>query len=135
MNAVVREVLNENSVRVMLIRNKECSSCDKCGICGAQGGEELLATAANPIGARMGDLVEVDSTVGSPVWIAFLVYALPCVTLILGYLLGQSLHLSEMKSVFFSMLGAVAGFLPAVAVNRAVSRRQTPEFVIRTKLR
>ena len=134
MNAVVREVVADGSVRVALLRNKECSSCDKCGICGAQGGAELFATAFNPVGARAGDLVEVESTAGSPMLIALLVYALPCVGLVLGYLLGQALHFGEMTSVLFALGGAVAGFLPAVAVNRYVSGRNAPEFVIRAKV-
>ena len=48
----------------------------------------------------------------------------------LGYLLGKALGLGEMPSVGMAGLGLVVGFLPAVLVNRAVTRRQEPEFTI-----
>ena len=50
--------------------------------------------------------------------------------LVLGYLLGKALGMGEMPSVGMAGLGLVVGFLPAVLVNRAVTRRQEPEFTI-----
>ena len=38
--------------------------------------------------------------------------------------------MGEMPSVGMAGLGLVVGFLPAVLVNRAVTRRQEPEFTI-----
>lgn len=135
MNAIVREIVSEREVRVALLRQTECKNCDKCGICSAQGpGTELLATASNPVGARAGDIVEVESAAGSPIKLALIVYALPCVFLVLGYLLGQALQWSEMVSVGLAGLGAVAGFLPAVALNRHVAGKRGPEFVIQSRV-
>ena len=61
---------------------------------------------------------------------ALLIFAIPCVFLVLGYFLGKALGMGEMPSVGMAGLGLVVGFLPAVLVNRAVTRRQEPEFTI-----
>ena len=74
--------------------------------------------------------MEVEATSGSSIGIALLIFAIPCVFLVLGYLLGKALGLGEMPSVGMAGLGLVVGFLPAVLVNRAVTRRQEPEFTI-----
>ena len=91
---------------------------------------EILALASNPIGAKPGERVEVEATSGSSIGIALLIFAIPCVFLVLGYLLGQALGMGEMPSVGMAGLGLVVGFLPAVLVNRAITRRQQPEFLI-----
>lgn len=74
--------------------------------------------------------MEVEATSGSSIGIALLIFAIPCVFLVLGYLLGKALGMGEMPSVGMAGLGLVVGFLPAVLVNRAVTRRQEPEFTI-----
>lgn len=135
MNAIVKEIVNDNMVKVALLRQTACKNCGQCGICGAQRpGTELLALASNAIGAETGDIVEVESAAGSSIKVALVVYALPCIFLVLGYLLGQAMHLGEMANVGMAALGIVVGFLPAVALNHYVSRKKGPEFIILSKV-
>lgn len=135
MNAIVQEVLNDGVVRVALLRQTECKNCDQCGICGAQKpGTELFALASNPVGANTGDVVEVESAAGSSIKIALIVYVLPCIFLVLGYLLGQAIQLDEIASVGLAAVGVVVGFLPAVFLNRYVSSKQKTEFIILSKV-
>ena len=91
---------------------------------------EILALASNPIGAKPGEVVEVAAAEVGGIGPAILVFAVPCICLALGYLLGQALGFGEMPSVGMAALGLLVGFLPAALVNRAMTRKQGPEFVI-----
>ena len=131
-SAIVKKEVREGVVEVSLLRQVECGlSCGgDCAGCMQKPQGEILALASNPIGAKPGERVEVEVTSGSSIGIALLIFAIPCVFLVLGYLLGQALGLGEMPSVGMAGLGLVVGFLPAVLVNRAITRRQQPEFLI-----
>ena len=131
-NAIVKKLVSDGVAEVSLLRQMECGlHCDgACAGCGQKPKEEILALASNPIGAKPGERVEVEATSGSSIGIALLIFAIPCVFLVLGYLLGQALGMGEMPSVGMAGLGLVVGFLPAVLVNRAITRRQQPEFMI-----
>lgn len=131
-NAIVKKQVREGVVEVSLLRQVECGlSCGgDCAGCMQKPQGEILALASNPIGAKPGERVEVEATSGNSIGIALLIFAIPCVFLVLGYLLGQALNMGEMPSVGMAGLGLVVGFLPAVLVNRAITRRQQPEFLI-----
>ena len=131
-SAIVKKEVRSGVVEVSLLRQVECGlSCGgDCAGCMQKPQGEILALASNPIGARPGQRVEVEATSGSSIGIALLVFAIPCVFLVLGSLLGQLLVFGAMPSVGMAGLGLVVGFLPAVLVNRAVTRRQQPEFTI-----
>ena len=131
-SAIVKKEVREGVVEVSLLRQVECGlSCGgDCAGCMQKPQGEILALASNPIGAKPGERVEVEVTSGSSIGIALLIFAIPCVFLVLGYLLGQALGMGEMPSVGMAGLGLVVGFLPAVLVNRAITRRQQPEFLI-----
>ena len=64
------------------------------------------------------------------------VFAIPCVTLVLGYLAGQSLlRLGEGLSLLTALAGLLVGFVPAVLLNRSILHSQAPEFAILKFLR
>lgn len=66
---------------------------------------ELLATASDPIGVQPGERVEVEPTTGHSIGLSLVVFALPCVFLGLGYLVGQALGLGEGASVGTAAVG------------------------------
>ena len=131
-NAIVKRAIDAGTVQVSLLRQVECglSSSGSCEGCPQKPKEEILALAENPIGAVPGDKVEVEPTAGNSIGIAVLVYLLPCIFLGVGYILGQAAGLGEMAAVGAGAVGLVVGFLPAVLVNRSLTRRTRPEFVI-----
>ena len=133
-NALVKRIVSSEVAEVSLMRQMNCKNCDNCGVCSQKPTTDLLAMASNTIGAKVGDMVEVESIAGSSIGIAVLVYVLPCVFLILGYFLGQALGFGELGSVAMGGLGIPVGFVPAFLLNRAISRNKKPEFVILTKL-
>ena len=132
-NAIVKRVVSPGVVEVSLMRQLECGlSCKSCEGCPQKPKEEILALAVNEVGALPGNIVEVDSNVGGGISLAVLVYLLPCITLVLGYLVGDWLGLSEMVCVGTAFIGLFLGFVPALLLDRAFLRRKKPEFTILT---
>ena len=132
-NAIVKKLIQGNVAEVSLLRQMECGlHCDgACAGCGQKPKEEILALASNPIGAKPGDLVEVEPADGRNLSASVIVFLLPCVGLGMGYILGQSLlHLGELAALSTAALGLAVGFLPAFLLNRAMTRDKTPEFHI-----
>lgn len=132
-NAVVKEIIKGDVVRVSLLRQMECGlHCDgACAGCGQKPKEEILALASNDIGAKPGDFVEVEPTGVGNISVSVIVFLLPCVFLALGYIVGESLMgLNEAMSLFTALVGLVVGFVPAYLVNRSISNSKAPEFRI-----
>ena len=130
-NAIVKRIVAPGVAEVSLMRQMECGlSCKSCEGCAQRPTDELLALASNQVGAVQGNIVEVESTAGSSIGISLLVFLLPCIALVLGYVAGSLLGLSEGGAVAAAFVGLIVGFIPAVLLNRAVLRRKKPEFDI-----
>ena len=131
-SAIVKKQVREGVVQVSLLRQVECGlKCGgNCAGCMQKPQGELLALASDPIGTKPGERVEVEPSVGHSIGLSVLVFAIPCVFLVLGYLAGMALGLGEGASVGTAAVGLLVGFLPAVWVNRWITRSQKPEFVI-----
>ena len=107
----VRETFEDGTALVMHVRESACSGdCHKCSGCGAAK-ETILLKAKNPIGARRGDLVKLESATGPVLKAAAVMYMLPMLLFFVGYFLGDSLW----------QLGALVGCLFfAVSIALAV---------------
>ena len=137
-NAIVKKIVGEGVAEVSLLRQMECGlHCDgACAGCTAKPPQEILALASNGINAQPGDFVEVEPSDGHNISASVAVFVLPCVGLGLGYALGlYGLRLGELASMLTAVLGLAAGFLPAVWMNRAITRSAEPEFAILKQLR
>ena len=87
----VRCLLPDGMAEVVRIRESACSGeCHKCSGCGAAQ-QKVLLVARNPIGAQPGDMVVVSSETKTVLKAAAVLYMLPLVLFIVGYLLGESL--------------------------------------------
>lgn len=81
----------DGTAQVVHIRQSACSGdCHQCAGCGAAQ-ETMVLTAQNPIGAREGDLVLLDSETAPVLKAAAVLYILPLVLFFLGYLAGALL--------------------------------------------
>lgn len=131
-NAIVKEVVSQGVVRVSLMRQLNCSGgCQACDVCTAKPLDEITALASDCVGAAVGDIVEVASNAGNAISIAILVYLLPCLALLGGYLLGENVfHLSVGKSIALAAGCTLLSFLPIAAFDRTVRKRKTPEFTV-----
>jgi sigma-E factor negative regulatory protein RseC len=64
-------------------------ACEKCGMCMMSGdGREVMVLAKNAAGAGDGDMVEIEISAGRVVASAFLIYMVPVVMTIVGFLIG-----------------------------------------------
>ena len=105
----VREAHDDGTAAVIHLRESACSGdCHKCSGCGAAK-EAVIFTADNPIGARPGDLVKVESSTAPVLKAAMVLYVLPLALFFLGYWLGT-------LPGTFGTLGGVLGFMLGVVI-------------------
>jgi len=123
----VRQTHEDGTATVIHVRESACSGdCHKCSGCGAAK-EAILLEAKNPIGARPGDLVTIESESGPVLKAAAVMYLLPMVLFFGGYALGAAL---------WQMGGLVGGlaFLAAIGLavvyDRKVVKKQNTGYTI-----
>lgn len=116
----------DGSARVMLVRQSACSGdCHQCSGCGAAQ-ETVFFTARNPIGAVSGDLVLVQTQTGPVLKAAAVLYMLPVVLFIVGYLVGMRWQLGGLVGLlaFALSIGLI------VAYDRLVMKKKNTEYTI-----
>ena len=121
-NVIVRRLLPEGMAEVMRIRESACSGdCHKCAGCGSTK-QTMLFSARNPIGAQPGDMVVVESDSGTVLKGAMLLYLLPLVTFLVGYIAGENLW---GRGIFCSILGFLLGMMPIKLYDRRLAKQGT----------
>lgn len=124
---VVKALNPDGTAKVLHLRQSACSGdCHKCSGCGAAQ-EAMLLTAENPIGAKPGDRVVIQSETGPVLKGAAVLYMLPLVLFFLGYALGAALW----------QLGGLVGclaFVLAIALcvlyDRKIGKKQKSIYTI-----
>jgi sigma-E factor negative regulatory protein RseC len=118
----VRRLLPEGMAEVVRVRESACSGdCHKCAGCGAAS-QTMIFTAYNPIGASVGDKVIVESDTATVLRGAVLLYVVPLVTFLVGYILGE--HVWG-KGILCSIAGFVLGMLPIKLYDRHLAKKGT----------
>ena len=129
--AIVKRIVSPDVAEVSLMRQMECGlSCKSCEGCPQKPKDEILALADNAAGAAVGDVVDVESNAGSAIGIAALVYLVPCITLILGYVVASAFTPSEGLCLVAAFVGLLLGFAPAVLLNKKFTKGGKPEFTV-----
>lgn len=117
----VSKVLPDGRAEVIRIRESACSGdCHKCSGCGAAQ-QTMVLTANNPIGAQPGDMVVLESDSGPVLKAAVLLYLVPLVLFVAGYLLGEQLW---QKGVFLSLCGFLLGLVPVKCYDRHLTKKK-----------
>lgn len=123
----VKETRNDGTAVVIHVRESACSGdCHKCSGCGAAK-EAVLFDAANPIGAKRGDLVKVESATGPVLKAAVVLYVIPLILFFLGYYLGDK-YLG--MGALIGGLGFVLGIGLVVLYDRKVVKKQNIGYTI-----
>ena len=123
----VREAHDDGTAAVIHLRESACSGdCHKCSGCGAAK-ETVRFTADNPIGARPGDLVKVESSTAPVLKAAMVLYVLPLALFFLGYWLGT---LPGAFGALGGVLGFVLGVVIVVAYDRLVVNKANIRYTI-----
>ena len=125
--ATVDAILPDGSAVLLVRRESACSGdCHKCAGCGAVG-QTLRLTASNPVCARAGDIVWLESESRVVLWAAALFYLLPLLAALAGYI--AALPLGGKAAAAIGAACFALGFLPAFVYNRRLKKRP-PAYVI-----
>ena len=131
--ARVNKVLEGGVAEIAVKRKSACGhDCSQCG-----GGcsemlvqSEVTAIASNPLHAKAGDTVQVESESRHTSSIAAVVYLVPLLLFFVLYFAGQSLFGTEAASIALGGVGFCAGIGTAIWVNGLVKRRRLTSFRI-----
>lgn len=116
----------DGSAQVVCVRQSACSGdCHKCSGCGAVE-QAMIFNVRNPIGAKAGDIVNVESATGPVLKAAAVLYMLPLLLFIAGYLVGMQWQLAGIAGG----LAFVLGIGIAVAYDRLVMKKKNTEYTI-----
>ncbi len=117
----------DGTAQVLKVRESACSGdCHKCAGCGAAA-QSLLVTARNPIGAKVGDQVLISSNTKPILAAAALLYVLPLVLFIAGYLAGESLWT---KGPVMGLAGFILGLVCAKLYDRHITKTKKTVYTI-----
>ncbi len=134
--AWVKEV-NGNVATVEVTRSSACEGCKSkedgtCSACSLLGsGKKASARADNSIGAKVGDRVEVETPSQKVILYAAVIFLMPIVLGLLGFLLGSLISQSQAVRYGISLAGFVAAFVIAYFVFDKKAAKRTDVKIIR----
>lgn len=105
------------SGNIATIRVKRDSACgDNCGNCNGCN-SIVLVEALNKINAKVGDKVEIELDSRTVINTAFIVYIIPIIALIIGYITGSYLFEEEFKIISVSFTFFIICILITIAYS------------------
>lgn len=111
----VTGLLPDNMAEVVRVRESACSGdCHQCAGCGATG-QTMVLQAHNPIGAKPGDLVKIQSESSPILKAAAILYVLPLVMFLAGYILGENLW---GRGILVSLCALAISMIPIRLIDR-----------------
>lgn len=123
----VREVYEDGTAQVVCLRESACSGdCHKCSGCGAVK-QSMLFRAVNAIDAKPGQLVTVTAESAPVLRAAAVLYLLPVLLFVLGYLLGAARWDS---GAICGGVGFLLGIGLAVVYDRLVVKKRNTVYTI-----
>ena len=127
--AVVVEVNGEYAV-VETVRNSACEGCHKaedggCSVCSLMSSDrKLRTTAKNPLHAKIGDRVTVESNTGRMLWYAVLIFVFPLLAALLFWGIATQFTQSVAWQFACGALGFVLSFLGAWLYSKLVQKKE-----------
>ena len=126
--ATVERIIDFDHAEISVPRKSACGhDCEECAGCGVSGAS-VHAKAANPIGARPGQKVVVESSTKKLLGVVALVYVLPVVCFLLGYFLSEGL--TEGWRYAIAIGAAALSFLASVVYDRKAKREESLTYTI-----
>ena len=122
--ATVERIIDRNYAEISVPRKSACGhDCEECAGCGVSGAA-VHAKAANPIGARPGQKVVVESSTNKMMNIIILVYLIPVVLFLTGYV-SMAFLVPDSVAVQYTVaiLGFLIGVIGAVVYDRRLKKQ------------
>ena len=109
---------------VRVLRGTACDSCAASGACKSLGGgRDMEVKATNIVGAEVGDRVRIEIPSSSVAKMAFLVYLIPIMSLVLGAMLGMEIGVGVSLDPELCALGtSLACFSVAFLIVRRIGQ-------------
>ena len=127
--ATVERIINSDYAEISVPRKSACGhDCEECAGCGVSGAA-VHARARNPVGARPGQKVVVQSDTQKMLGIVALVYLTPVVLFFLGYF-GSVMVSSMAVRYTAAAAGFVLGIVIAILYDRRLRRDGGLKFTI-----
>ena len=128
--ATVERILDSSHAEISVPRKSACGhDCEECAGCGVTGAA-VHARALNPIGARPGQKVVVQSDTNKMLRIVALVYLTPVLLFLAGYFITMAVTSSAAIQYLAAGTGFAAGILLAVFYDRRLRQRGGLSFQI-----
>ena len=143
-NAIVVETTPDYAV-VEVTRESACAGChnsDNCSICkiGLTDHAEMRSKAANPLGAREGDTVQIETDSATILHYSAAVFLFPLALGAAGYIIGYIADFDIMIRYIISLIGFAAAFVILkiflekraakrldVRITQIIARKAAPE--------
>ena len=128
--ATVERILDADHAVISVPRKSACGhDCEECAGCGVSGAA-VKAKAINPIGARPGQKVVVESSTQKMLGIVALVYAIPVAQFLVGYLAAFFLGGTVAIQYTVAVSGFVIGIVMAILYDRHLRAKGGLSFTI-----
>ena len=128
--ATVERILDTDHAEISVPRKSACGhDCEECAGCGVSGAA-VHARASNPIGALPGQKVVVESSTKKMLRIVALVYLIPVVLFLAGYVITTLLTPSVGLQYGVAVAGFVLGIVFAILYDRRLRARGGLSFTI-----
>ena len=116
--ATVERIINNDYAEISVPRKSACGhDCEECAGCGVSGAA-VHAKAANPIGARPGQKVVVESSTKKMLGIVAFVYFIPVVLFLAGYVITTLLTPQVALQYGVAVAGFFIGVVAAILYDR-----------------
>ena len=128
--ATVERILDATHAEISVPRKSACGhDCEECAGCGISG-TSIYAKAINPIDARPGQKVIVESDTKKMLRVVALVYLIPVILFLAGYFVTTLLTPSVAIQYTVAAIGAALGIVFAILYDRHVKSRGGMSFTI-----
>ena len=99
--AIIKKLTGPDKADVEVLRGTACGDdCGSCEVC--HYASKIRVEAKNPIGAQVGDRVEIETQTSRVLSAAVLVYVVPFVLFFIGYAIAAALKMTEGYSMLMS---------------------------------
>lgn len=116
---IIVETLDHSIAKLKMKQHSACAECGKCHT--ESESKDLLVEVDNTVGAKIGDLVEVDLEAANVLQAAAIAYLIPLASLLIGvivtYQILDSISYNGSKEILSSLVGVVTMAISYVIIR------------------
>ncbi len=123
----VVEIVDSITAKIKMEKHSACAACGKCASSADK--KDIVVEVDNTIGAKVGDLVELNMDSMNVIKAALIVYLIPLITLLGGTTISYYI-LGENKELLSGLIGIVLTAITYVIIKHKDSKlRETREYI------